>query len=92
MGHAVGNSSKECRKGSENNDKAMLEEIGRPMCPAEISYVRMIWPLRMSQGNDLISQQVTVSHAILRDREQRTVSRKLCSCVMGVGRGGRVTD
>lgn len=92
MGHVVGNSSKESRKGSENNDKAMLEERGRPMCPAEISYVRLIWPSRMSQGNGLISQQVTVSHAMLGDGEQRIASRKLCSCVMGVGRSGRVTD
>lgn len=92
MGHAVGNSSEESRKGSENNDKVMLEETGRPMCPVEISYVGMIWPLRMSQGNGLISQQVTVSQAMLRDGEQRTMSRELRSCVKGVGSGGRVTD
>lgn len=63
----------------------MPGERGGPTRPPEV-YVRVIWPRRASQGNGVISQQVTVSPAILGNCEQTVVTRKLCNRVREVDR------
>ena len=50
-------------------------------------YVRVIWPLSVSQGTGLTSRQVIVGQAKLGDRGQTIVNRKLCNWVIQVGKG-----
>lgn len=54
MGQAVGNSSKASSR-PENNGQAMPEKIGRPVCPAEMSFCEGDLALEQEPGNGLIS-------------------------------------